>query len=1256
MRKILPVLSTSLLVLLTWLQALAQDGSIDTTFNYAHTVRYARENITGAGAGLTGTSASLASILSDREGGYFLRGSMASYNGFVPAVPIVRIKADGGKDTTFKVKTVGGTISGMELTQDGNMMLYGEITTYNAVRDSSLILIDRTGQRITTFKSGGFRNGVNNPSSISVVMPTSDGGFLVAGNIARVQSTTVRNFIKLDATGRLVSSFMNGLPTGSFVNGMTRYDARRIIIWGNFSTYAGTPVNYAARIFEDGTLDPTFTAPTFNFGPRTFSVRQDKGLMVTGTFTQVGTHNTNSVALLDSTGAVNTGFRITAVTGLLEGAVSIRPGLNILFGRFTSLNGSASNQYVVAANDLGQVQNYFLPAQRPDNNVQNVYVNPDGTLILGGSFTRLGNHLASRIVKVNRFGRYDFTFNCGNGANERIYKLREIKTGPHAGKFMAAGRFTHFNNRATGPLCRLWPDGTVDTSFFNNSFGSNATIYDLEFQADGKMIVGGQWVGSGAMPSNLVRINENATVDNTFNTGGAGPNSFVEHVEIDGNGRIWIAGFFNQYNGTARPGMARLQSTGALDNTFSPARGFERSGLGSVIPDVVRVLASGRIAAAGNFNLFNGTTINNIVVLQTNGVVAPNVSFGTGILSNGTQQDAFINDIQEQADGKLLIAGSFASYNGNSVNKVFRVNSSGSYDASFNPNQGNQASGVGNKIAIQRNGAVILTGLTMTFQNRGTAYWLVRLNAATGAFDTTFAADPNTVFNNTLDVALTRRGKILIGGVFLRVSGLYRGYGALMLNDDSCLTPVITQQPLSSIKCSGDSAVFTVSHSGNGPFLYRWYRGTTLVETTMTPRLVLRNLSPSLAGVYSVVVSGKCGVVTSSNATLTINSRPDITSTLSNATVCFGQPYSYTVSATGTNNSVRWLRNGTQVSTATTYSITSLAASDTGTYQVIVSNTCGADTSATVRLSGIAPTSITLLAQPLYRLCAGGRVVLKANVSGGYSAANWRRGTSSVSTLADSLVLPSLSSADTGSYTLQLTTPCGTVTSTVVRVQLIPETIIATQPQGLAVCQGTPLQLSVLALGDNLAYRWLQNGVLRFTQALPQIPSSAASDAGWWRVEVTGTCGTVRSDSVRVSIKQPTDTAVNATINQGDVFSFGGRQFTQSGSYLFTIPNRAGCDSVIVVNLTVLVSQAKQLPGISIGPNPTNGEVVITGLTDGGTVMLYDMLGKLVSREFLPANTGVPTRISLGARHAGAYLFKLITPAGTHTQQLIIRP
>lgn len=1256
MRKILPVLSTSLLVLLTWLQALAQDGSIDTTFNYAHTVRYARENITGAGAGLTGTSASLASILSDREGGYFLRGSMASYNGFVPAVPIVRIKADGGKDTTFKVKTVGGTISGISLTTRGNMLLFGQITSYNSNRDSALVLIDARGQRISGFKTGGFRLNNGNNGSVNGAVETSDRGFLIIGNFDRLQSTTVNDFVRVDSTGRLVSTFNNGLPTGTSLSGITRYDATRLLIWGSFTTYAGVPVNNIARIYEDGTLDPTFTVPVFDLRPTGVTVRPDKKLFVTGTFTQIGGHNTTSIGLLDSTGVVNTGFRISAIVGTVSGVVYVRSNLNIIYGSFTSLNGANGYQKVVATNDQGQVQNYFLAGQRSDNDVLSAIANPDGTVILGGSFTRIGNHIANRIVKVNRFGRYDFTFNCGNGANDRLYKLREIKSGPHAGKFMAAGRFTHFNNRATGPLCRLWPDGTVDTSFFNNSFGSSATIYDLEFQSDGKMIVGGQWVGSGAMPSNLVRINENATVDNTFNTGGAGPNSFVEHVEIDGNGRIWIAGFFNQYNGTARPGMARLQSTGALDNTFSPARGFERSGLGSVIPDVVRVLASGRIAAAGNFNQFNGTAINNIVVLQTNGVVAPNVSFGTGILSNGTQQDAFINDIQEQADGKLLIAGSFASYNGNSVNKVFRVNSSGSYDASFNPNQGNQASGVGNKIVIQRNGAVILTGLTMTFQNRGTAYWLVRLNAATGAFDTTFAADPNTVFNNTLDVALTRRGKILIGGVFLRVSGLYRGYGALMLNDDSCLTPVITQQPLSSIKCSGDSAVFTVSHSGNGPFLYRWYRGTTLVETTMTPRLVLRNLSPTLAGVYSVVVSGKCGVVTSSNATLTINTRPDITSTLSAATVCFGQPYSYTVSATGTSNSVRWLRNGTQVSTATTYAIASLAASDTGTYQVVVSNTCGADTSATVRLSGIAPTSITLLAQPLYRLCAGGRVVLKANVNGGYSAANWRRGTLSVSTLADSLVLPSLSSTDTGSYTLQLSTPCGTVTSTVIRVQLIPETRIATQPQVQSVCQGTPLQLSVLAFGDNLSYRWLQNGVLRFTQALPQIPSSAASDAGWWRVEVTGTCGTVRSDSVRVSIKQPTDTVVNATINQGDIFSFGGRQFTQSGSYLFTIPNRAGCDSVIVVNLTVLVSQAKQLPGISIGPNPTNGEVVVTGLTDGGTIMLYDMLGKLVSREFLPANTGVPTRISLGARHAGAYLFKLITPAGTHTQQLIIRP
>ena len=53
-----------------------------------------------------------------------------------------------------------------------------------------------------------------------------------------------------------------------------------------------------------------------------------------------------------------------------------------------------------------------------------------------------------------------------------------------------------------------------------------------------------------------------------------------------------------------------------------------------------------------------------------------------------------------------------------------------------------------------------------------------------------------------------------------------------------------------------------------------------------------------------------------------------------------------------------------------------------------------------------------------------------------------------------------------------------------------------------------------------------------------------------------------------------TEVIVNTTINQADYpngYVWQGEVFTSSGTYLYIIPNDAGCDSLITLNLTITV-------------------------------------------------------------------------------------
>ena len=60
-------------------------------------------------------------------------------------------------------------------------------------------------------------------------------------------------------------------------------------------------------------------------------------------------------------------------------------------------------------------------------------------------------------------------------------------------------------------------------------------------QPDGKILVGGgfdNYAGSGK--NNLVRLNSDGTVDSTFNPGGSGPDFLVQDIDLMPDGRILI--------------------------------------------------------------------------------------------------------------------------------------------------------------------------------------------------------------------------------------------------------------------------------------------------------------------------------------------------------------------------------------------------------------------------------------------------------------------------------------------------------------------------------------------------------------------------------------------------------------------------------------------------------------------------------------------------------------------------------------------
>ena len=155
---------------------------------------------------------------------------------------------------------------------------------------------------------------------------------------------------------------------------------------------------------------------------------------------------------------------------------------------------------------------------------------PDGKIVIGGSFTTLGGGgtgttTRNHIARLNQDGTLDSTFNPGVNGPVAALAIQAD------GKILVGGFFSTLGGGGTGTstrnfIGRLNPDGTLDTSF---DPGADSGVYTLAVQADGKILVGGYFfhLGGGGVYSEIERIsigrlNEDGTVDMGFDPGTSG--------------------------------------------------------------------------------------------------------------------------------------------------------------------------------------------------------------------------------------------------------------------------------------------------------------------------------------------------------------------------------------------------------------------------------------------------------------------------------------------------------------------------------------------------------------------------------------------------------------------------------------------------------------------------------------------------------------------------------------------------------------
>jgi gliding motility-associated-like protein/uncharacterized delta-60 repeat protein len=428
-------------------------------------------------------------------------------------------------------------------------------------------------------------------------------------------------------------------------------------------------------------------------------------------------------------------------------------------------------------------------------------------------------------------GANDPTFNSGTGINDGIGRLLLKSTILSDGKILIGGYFQEYNGTTVYNFARLNSNGSFDSTF-NLGTGLDGSPKQMVIQPDGKILLVGDFTSyNGTSRLRIARLNQDGTLDISFNPG-TGANLNVNALALQVDGKIIIGGEFTTYNGTSVQRIVRLNSDGTLDNTFNPGTGPGPAMSNAI--GTINIQTDGKIIISGQFTTFNGTSISKIARLNPDGTLDASFNPGTGPGGGGLIEEAVLH-----TDGKLIIGGSFSSYNGTNRNFIARLNTDGSLDTSFDPGTG--ANIYVHSVGLLPNGKIIIAGSFTSF-NGTSRPRIARLNPD-GTLDTTF--DPGTGANLSIyDATIQPDGRIIIVGNFSSYNGVTRAEIARILGDCTPISSTTSISACNSYTVPSGDETYTTSQIVNDTI-----PAANGCDSIITINLTINNSSSSTATV-----------------------------------------------------------------------------------------------------------------------------------------------------------------------------------------------------------------------------------------------------------------------------------------------------------------------------------------------------------------------------------------------------------------------
>lgn len=342
-------------------------------------------------------------------------------------------------------------------------------------------------------------------------------------------------------------------------------------------------------------------------------------------------------------GTVDTTFhsRLLTGSGEIRFVLALPDGKSMIGGSFTAYDG-VSTGHIARLMSNGDLDTGFSSIAGFDDEVYCMVRLIDGRILVGGSFNTYNGVPIQRLVRLGADGDLDNSFQPEVSDLQGVRHIAVLPTG----RILVSGY--NLQDPPTG-LRRLMPDGALDMSF-SAPDGLRPNMFIA--LSDGRIMVGET---KQTPPYHcLTRLLANGASDNTFTSypfGMVGLSyTAVNAIHALPDDAYIIGGHFASYDGMPRKSLARILSDGALDPDYDPA-------------DVTWTMLPMWWAE-----------VSSILPCEGDRLMIPKFGLNARLHDDGTLDETFhraaasqggdprlahITGSARQADGKILVAGSF---------------------------------------------------------------------------------------------------------------------------------------------------------------------------------------------------------------------------------------------------------------------------------------------------------------------------------------------------------------------------------------------------------------------------------------------------------------------------------------------------------------------------------------------------------------------------------------------------------------------